>query len=487
MLYEKELDIVLQEIITGWDIPGLAVGIVQGDEIVYTRVFGMQSLETQTPVTLDSVFCVASVSKAFVATAVMQLAERGKINLDAPIVQYLPYFQMDDERYRQMTIRQMLSHTSGMPDMGEYEYDDLLANPEWDDGAAERYVRQLSSKKLIANPGERFFYSNIAYNVLGDMIAKVTGKSFERAMQEYILMPAGMPNSTFLLAEVPPGLLAVPHLRSPEMRINPVYPYHRADAPASFLHATVQDMCHWAITSLKRGSMPGESILSSTSYDLMWTPVADRGYKRGSMYEEIGLGWTLGHFKGVRTISHGGMGFGWSDFLFILPEKNSAAVILCNEESSARTRTVHAVADALIGQKPQANTVSWMVPVSRALGEGGIRAAHARYAEIKASGDAGYDFDADDLANLALQLTSARKPDLALEVLGFNIQVFPEHVESYLGQASLYLKKSEIAQAEESLLKALAIDPENTGAIELRQRIHNTGLRAAITPNKPVV
>ena len=255
MLYEKDLEVVLQEIMTRWDIPGLAVGIVEGDEIVYAKGFGVQSLETQAPVTLDSVFCVQSVSKCFVATAVMQLVERGKLDLDAPLVQYLPYFQMDDERYRQITIRQMLSHTSGMPDMDEIEYVELVAHPEYDDGAAERFVRGLSDRKLIANPGERFSYSNIAYNVLGDLLAKVSAKSFESAMQEHILIPSGMPNSTFLLADIPTNLLAWPHLRSPEMRVNPIYPYHRADAPASFLHTTVVDMCHWGITSLKRGSL----------------------------------------------------------------------------------------------------------------------------------------------------------------------------------------------------------------------------------------
>ena len=396
MLYEKDLEVVLQEIMTRWDIPGLAVGIVEGDEIVYAKGFGVQSLETQAPVTLDSVFCVQSVSKCFVATAVMQLAERGKLDLDAPLVQYLPYFQMDDERYRQITIRQALSHTSGMPDMDEIEYVELVAHPEYDDGAAERFVRSLSGRKLIANPGERFSYSNIAYNVLGDLLAKVSAKSFESVMQEQILIPSGMPNSTFMLTDIPIHLLAWPHLRSPEMRVNPSYPYHRADAPASFLHTTVVDLCHWGITSLKRGNHPGQSILSSAGYDLMWTPVAKRG-NPPSMYEEMGLGWTLGHFKDVKTVCHGGGGFGGTAFLLILPEKNCAAVVLCNEESNAHFRAVQAVADTLIGQKPQANTVSWMVPISRALAEGGIDAAYARYSEIKAGGGQEYYFDENDL------------------------------------------------------------------------------------------
>jgi CubicO group peptidase (beta-lactamase class C family) len=352
MFYEKELVAVLQEMIARWGIPGLAVGIVEGDEIVCVKEFGVQSLQTRAPVTLDSIFCITSVSKVFVATAVMQLVEHGKLDLDAPLVQYLPYFQLDDEGCRQITIRQMLSHTSGMPDMDENEYNEFMAQPEWDDGSAERYVRGLSSRKLIAAPGERFRYSNIAYNVLGDMIAKVSGQTFETYMREHILLPSGMPNSSFLLADVRPDLLAIPHLRTPEMAVNPRYPYHRADAPASFLHTTIIDMCHWGITCLKLGTYCGQSILSPASYARMWTPVADRGNPRPDIYEDMGLGWTLGHFKDVKTVSHGGMGFGWSDFLLILPEKNRAAAILCNEESDARNQIVQAVADALIDQMP---------------------------------------------------------------------------------------------------------------------------------------
>jgi len=175
MFNGKDLEDVLQTIIRRWEIPGLAVGMLADGQIIYAKGFGVQSLETQTPVTLDSVFCVQSVSKSCVGTAVMQLVEQGKISLDAPLVQYLPYFQMDDERSSQITIRQALSHTSGRPDIPETDYVDWVTqHTETDAGAAERFVRSLSAKKLIAAPGERFSYSNIAYSVLGDLIAKVT-------------------------------------------------------------------------------------------------------------------------------------------------------------------------------------------------------------------------------------------------------------------------------------------------------------------------
>ena len=166
----------------------------------------------------------AFISKCFVSTAVIQLAEQGKINLDTPIVQYLPYFRLDDERCTQITTQQILSHTSGMPDMDEVEYEHQVRHPERDDSAAERYVSGLCNRKMVGAPEERFAYSNIAYDVLGDLIAKVSGQTFENFLKEHILRPSGMPDSTYFFPDVPRERLAIPHLRTPEMMMNPVYP-----------------------------------------------------------------------------------------------------------------------------------------------------------------------------------------------------------------------------------------------------------------------
>ena len=254
------------------------------------------------------------------------------------------------------------------------------------------------------------------------------------------------------------------------MKVNPIYPYHRADAPASSLHTTLVDLCHWAITSLNRGSYLGQRLLSTAAYDSMWTAVAERGKLRPSLYEQMGLGWTLGHFKDLKTVSHGGGGFGGTAFLLILPDKDCAVVVLCNQESYAHFQCVRAAADALLGHVPHADPVSWMVPISRALAEGGIAAAYARCAEIEARPDEFY-LDESDLLDLSLQLFTAMKIDLALDVLGLNIHVYPQHVETYLERAKLYLHKGEIASAKESLMKALSIEPDNLPAAELLERI----------------
>jgi hypothetical protein len=210
------------------------------------------------------------------------------------------------------------------------------------------------------------------------------------------------------------------------MVVNPIFPYHRADAPASFLYTTVIEMCHWALTSLNRGIYQGQRILSPGSYDVMWKSIAQRGYP--PFREAMGLGWALGHFDGIRTIAHGGGGFGWTCHLILLPEKNSAAVILCNEESSAITRFEDAVISSILGMEPQPGTVSWMIPIVQALQTGGMPAAYTCYADILNQPD--FFFDPYELFTLVYQLQSVKKHELALDVLKLNLHAFPGHQET---------------------------------------------------------
>jgi CubicO group peptidase (beta-lactamase class C family) len=469
MLAEGKLDSVSREIMSRWRVPGLSVGIVDRRKIIFTRGYGVQSLETRIPVTPDSLFCLASVSKVFVATAVMQLVERGKMDLDASLIQYLPTAIMADDRHRQITIRQILSHTSGMPDEDEFAYNDLWANPEYDEGASERYMGGLQTRKMVADPGRQFKYSNIAYNLLGAVIAKVTGTPFEHYMKEHVLIPAGMARSTFLMDEVDPAHLAVPHLRTPEMTVSPVYPYHRADAPASALHASAQNMCHWAMACLNLGSFQGAQLLQPAGFDLMLRSVVKRGFP--PLYEDMALGWNLGHYHGTRTASHGGFGAGLSSSLIILPEAGRAVVVMCNDESSAILSIRQAVLDVMLGREPQTCPVSWMIPISQALAEGGLEAACVFLGELEASDQDHYAVEEDDLMTLAMHLLIAGNADLAVGVLGLNLHAFPGSAGSYYYLAQAYSRKGSLQRAEECAVKALELNPGDTAAAEFLDRL----------------
>ena len=468
MNYDRQLTPVLQEIVDRWSLPALAVGIVQEGEIAYTQTFGVQRVDTRVPVTAESIFCVASISKIFVATAVMQLVERVRVDLNAPLVRYLPYFALDDARCSQITIRQVLSHTAGMPDHDDFSYNDLWAHPETDAGASERYVRGLRSRRMVAAPGQGFRYSNIGYNVLGDMIAKVSGLPFEDYLGENILIPAGMPHSTFSLAGVPPARLAMPHLRAPAPMVSPIYVYHRGDAPASALHSTVVDMCHWSTLCLNLGHFAGRDILQPSGFEQMWTPVAKRG---GMLYADMGLGWNLGTYRGEQAVSHGGFGGGLADFWVLLPEKNLGAVIMCTDESPAIARLRVAVLDAMVGAEPRPGTIDWIVPISQALADGGLEAAHASYAGLKSSGALDYERDEESLCTLALHLLMAGKVDLAIGVLVLNLREFPRHAYSYYYLGYAYLQKGDPARAEASLVRSLAIDPSDGDVVALLGKV----------------
>ncbi len=116
------------------NLPGLAIGIVTDAEIVYAKGFGVKNIDTQELISPTTIFHMASISKPFVATAIVQLVEKGQIQLDAPVLPHLPYFKLDDARYSSITVQQMPSHVSGMPDVEDYEW----YNPQYDEGALER-------------------------------------------------------------------------------------------------------------------------------------------------------------------------------------------------------------------------------------------------------------------------------------------------------------------------------------------------------------
>jgi CubicO group peptidase (beta-lactamase class C family) len=161
---EKEkIDNYLAGEVERLSIPGLTVAVVRNDSLVYSEAFGFKNVTTKEPVKTTSIFHWASVSKTFVATAIMQLVEQGKVDLDEKLVTYVPFFKQRDSTYKEITIRQMLNHTSGIGDVDDYEWDD----PEYDDGALEKFVRSIRHDKLVFPPGKDWAYSNTAFETLG--------------------------------------------------------------------------------------------------------------------------------------------------------------------------------------------------------------------------------------------------------------------------------------------------------------------------------
>lgn len=340
LLMEAKFEPILKNYMDDQNIPGFTVAVVKENKIVYKNAFGLKSLESKEEMTTTSLFHQASLTKPFVATCIMQLVEKGKISLDDPVIKYLPYFKINDERYKTITIRQMVTHTSGMPDVMDYEWN----NPVYDDNALERYVRSLTEKELIAAPGEIFRYSNMAFEVLGDLIAKVSGLSFEEYVQENMLTPLKMKNSTLLKKEANEKLLTTPHiLEKGDVVVSKVYPYNRMHAPSSTMISNVEDMSRWAMANLNYGELDGKRILKNSTYDIMWT--------RGEgVAEPVGISWFIGDHNGLKTVSHSGGDTGYRSYIILVPEKSLGIVMASNYDRTPINNIVNAALAIALGE-----------------------------------------------------------------------------------------------------------------------------------------
>jgi CubicO group peptidase (beta-lactamase class C family) len=304
--------------------PGITIAIVKGNELVHSKAFGVANLDTKKLLTPEYNFHIASISKTFTAAAIVQLAEYGKIDLNERLINYLPYFYMADSRYKEITIRQILNHTSGIPDVEDYEWSKNIG----DDGAAERWTRSLASLKLLSKPGTEFHYSNSAYDVLADVIKWVTGQPFEAFTKYGLLSKLKMQNSSFLLSDIPDSLRTSPHVGVP-LQVSKVYPYNRMHAPSSTLNSNAIELSKWVIANLNDGVYEGTQILSAKGIALMQSPTFEVDSLSG---KSIGLAWFSYPYKGVNIINHDGADDGYVSVLCMVPSLKLGFVILFNSD-----------------------------------------------------------------------------------------------------------------------------------------------------------
>jgi CubicO group peptidase (beta-lactamase class C family) len=339
----NEIETFLQSLIDTGGIPGITIAITSGPDIVYSKGFGVTNIETKEKLEPKHIFHIASISKTFTATAVMQLYEKGKIDINKPLITYLPYFKLKDDRYKIITIKQMLNHTSGMPDVDDYEWEKATS----DEGAAERYTRSLADSTLISNPGTEYHYSNIAFDIMADLIAKVSGMSFEKYVKENILMPLEMNESSFYAPEIRKSLRTSPHIGNPP-KVSSIYPYNRMHAPSSTLNTNVLEMSHWAIANMNDGKYKATRILSPATHSMMMTPTFTTNKERKI---SIGLSWFMYSYQGMMNYEHGGSDLGYRSLLTLIPEKQIAIIILCNLEEIRMYDTRNKVRNILLANR----------------------------------------------------------------------------------------------------------------------------------------
>ncbi|MFL6176234.1 MAG: serine hydrolase [Ornithinibacter sp.] len=338
------------------DAAGVAVAVVR-DEDVVSRGFGVRDVGTGEPVTPETMFHLASVSKPFVATAIVSLATgqgggRPVLDLDAPVIEWVPEFTLADGRAAEVTARRLLSHSNGLPDVAEFGWH----QPELSDDALSEFARSLSSWRLQTQPGSTFSYSNAGFELLGLLLARATGTTFENAVRQQLLTPLGMRNSTFLRAEVPARLAASPHVGMPLSVPGDGYPYTRRHAPSSSLHSNVDEMCRWMVAHFEpvevaaHGSEGPWVRLDAGLLEQMWQPVVPVGHPPWD--EAAALGWAVGSYRGHRTVSHSGSDPGFGSRLVLVPGRRTGVVVLANSNTVPTSAIAAAALDIVLSDLP---------------------------------------------------------------------------------------------------------------------------------------
>ncbi len=347
-----EIESFVQKEMAAQRIPGLAIGIVQGDRVAYVRGFGTAD-DSGTEVTPQTPFIIGSVAKSITALAIMQLVEANKIELDAPVQRYLPWFRVADEQASaEITVRHLLNHTSGISTKTGRSYQ---GDGDTSATALEQAVRRLKSAGLIAPVGSKYQYSTINYSVLGLIVQTVAGQSYESYVQTRIFDPLQMRNSyTSEVAAQPQGLATGHNYWFGRPRAaNEAY--NRGLAPAGFLISSAEDMTHYLISQLNGGRYRGTSVLSSGGIGELHRPAVPTP-EEGTSY---GMGWFVGPRNDIPAVHHQGETFNYHANVVLIPQSRRGVVVLMNAENSldlftsGRMGTIaDGVTSLLQGQQP---------------------------------------------------------------------------------------------------------------------------------------
>jgi CubicO group peptidase (beta-lactamase class C family) len=313
------LDAFLEKKRGALHLPGLAVAVVQDGRIIYLRGLGLaapgRTMTPQTPL------IIGSLSKSFTALAVMQLTEQGKISLDTPVQQYIPWFRLADAAASaSITIKHLLTHTSGI---SRYDGRVLLAGRGGK--TIEQSVRELSTLKLSKPVGAAFQYSNINYLIAGLIVEVVSGQSFAAYLQQHILTPLGMEHSFTCEESARHDGLASGYRWWFGVPIPFRAPYLEDALPAAFIAASVADLARYMLAMLNGGSLDDASILSPAGVAELHNSQVT--ISPGSAY---GLGWRVEKLGNRTIIRHGGEVANFLAEMVLVPDLRLGVVVLMN-------------------------------------------------------------------------------------------------------------------------------------------------------------
>jgi len=351
----RDFDRYVTAAMRAWKVPGLAVAIVKNDSVVYAKGYGVRTLGTEVAVDPTTLFAIGSSSKAFTAAAVGILVDAKRVAWDDRVSRHLPGFALfDDYANQQVTVRDILSHRSGLS-----RGDLLWYGTDLDRAEIVRRVRFLEPSWSFRS---QFGYQNIMFLTAGQLVESVSGQSWDDFVRERIFEPLGMRStntSTKALAGLPN--VATPHAEIDDTVRTVAWRNIDNIAPAGSINSNVLDMAQWVRLHLNQGEIGGKRILSSSVVAEMQKPntiipfegVSARLYSE-SNFLSYGLAWFLQDHRGRKVVQHGGNIDGMSALVAMMPSEKVGLVILTNMNgTSLPTALMYRIFDAYLGVEPK--------------------------------------------------------------------------------------------------------------------------------------
>ena len=433
-----------------------SVLVAESGKVIFKKGYGFANMEWNISNDPETKFRLGSITKQFTSMLIMQLVENGKIKLDDKLSDHLPYYSKDIGE--KVTIHHLLTHTSGIPSYTGLPgfFQDVSRDPY----EVEEFIKKYCSGDLEFEPGSKYRYNNSGYFLLGAIIEKVTGKTYEQALKENILDPLNMKSTGYDRHDPILPKRATGYEKNFDGFTNAPYLDMSLPYSAGSLYSTVEDLYLWD------QALYTEKLLSQKSKDIMFTPFLSN-YAYGWGVRKIAL---EGSKDSLTTISHGGGINGFNTLIVRLIDDNHLIILLNNTGGTNLGEMSGAIRNILYDKPFDRPKKSLAEVLYQIINEKGIDAAIKKYPELKK--DAGsYNLNEREMNNLGYQFLNRKKIKEAIEIFKLNVAAFPESSNTYDSLGEAYMKNGDKELAIKNYKRSLELDPNSTNAVNMLKKL----------------
>lgn len=368
-----EIDAYAEKARADWNSPGLAIAIVKDDKVVFAKGYGVRTLGKPEKVDENTLFAIASNTKAFTTAALAILVDEKKLGWNDKVAKYLPEFEMYDPYVtRELTVRDLVTHRSGLDTFSG----DLL----WYETtySTDEILRRVRFLKPVSSFRSAYGYQNLMFTAAGRIVEKVSGKTWSEFVRERILKPLDMKRTTTSVKDLKSNY-ATPHNESGGALRTLHHGNVDGAMPAAGLNSSVKELANWMRLQLGRGTFEGKQIFTKERSAEMWSAIMPLGVNPfpakeapTKLFSAVGMGWFVRDYRGRKMVSHTGGLDGMLSQTMLLPEENLGLVVLTNSESNAFAVLPNKIVDVFLEVEPKRD---WSAEALERAKQGKVRQA----------------------------------------------------------------------------------------------------------------